>query len=693
MSITDNITRRLYLVLGIAALFPFIIAGQLVSIHVNEGASLKQKGQKQASTMVTIPSLRGSIYDREGRELVVNTASYDLALDPTVDAFTKQQKKRFFEKLSLLTDKPIAHFETKVANRFSPKYVLLWKGLGESDREVIESWDIPGTLLVRTYARRYNYGKMASHVVGYVDKDGVGIDGLELYYQEHLNGIDGQRAVQRDRNGEIKAYVAGNTIEPADGQDLYLTLDLELQAIVEDELLKGVQATRSQWGTAIAMDPFTGEILAMANVPSYDPNRFFAYRSEQRRNRAITDRLEPGSTFKLVTAVAATETGIVTINDSLETGNGFAVIKGRGMHDMHGYGTITFSQAIAKSSNIGIAKVATRMDRGLFYQYARNLGFGQKTWIDLPGEVEGTLKKPRSWSGTSLSSMSIGYEVDVTPLQMITAYSALANGGLLMKPFVVSERRSRDGQVLWKASPDSIRRAFKTHTSHTLLPSFVDVVETGTAKLARIDGVDIAGKTGTARVIVNGSYDKNMHRASFVGFFPAQAPEVVVMVLLARPNVEGTSGAITTPIFKQIAKRWISTNPEHLLRYASQPDSQASSPVYVSDVKGQPAAVAAARLRAAGFSVKRLDAIEAFHSVADHSSEKNDRQPAIKLTLHSDTLQSQTMPNLTGLGLRQAMLWAHAMGIDVEASGQGMVVNQQPAPGTALPTQAVLYCQ
>ena len=366
----DNIKLRLYVALAFAGVLPFIIAGQLVHIYVSESEALQKEGIRQASTTVSVPALRGSIYDREGRELVINTAAYQLALDPTVDGFTQAKRTLFFENLSLLTGKPTAFFEKKVANRVSPKYVPLLSDLDEADKEVISEWDIPGVILVRTYTRRYNYGRTASHVIGYVDKDGLGSEGLELQYEEYLKGIPGRRAVQRDRTGEIKAYVAGRTEEPKDGEDLILTLDLELQTIVEDELLAGIKSTGAQWGTAIAMNPKTGEILAMTNVPSYDPNRYYQFGSASKRNRAITDRIEPGSTFKLVTAVAAVETGVVALGDSIETGNGFDVIGGRGMHDMHGYGTITFSEAISKSSNLGVAKTAQRLDKGIFYQYA-----------------------------------------------------------------------------------------------------------------------------------------------------------------------------------------------------------------------------------------------------------------------------------------------------------------------------------
>ncbi len=442
------------------------------------------------------------------------------------------------------------------------------------------------------------------------------------------------------------------------------------------------------------MDPHTGAILGMASVPVYNPNEYQKSDVSARRNRAIADQLEPGSTFKLIAAAAAVEQGVVEMSDTLETGNGYAVVGRRGMHDLHAYGTINFHEAIAKSSNIGVARTAVQLDRGVFYQYARNLGFGQKTWIDLPGEVDGTLRKPKDWTGASLASMSIGYEVDVTPLQVLTAYSALANGGLLMKPYVVAERRDQRGRLLWRAQPDSIRRALKRETVRTLLPAFVDVVDSGSAKLAKIDGLTIAGKTGTARVIIDGEYNKQIHRASFVGFFPAEKPSVAVMLMLARPKVKGNSGAITTPIFKRLAMRWMSSSPDDLVSPQLAEQAPSTTERLLPQIGGQPVAVAAARLRAAGFEVREAAPMHAYHAVEQPVNDDLVFGKRVNLEIAPpDTMPVALMPDLTGLSTRQAVFWSHATGIDVKLEGQGMVVSQTPKAGEPLAATAVLRCR
>ena len=693
MRVKENIQLRMHLVMVLLGMIPLAIAGKVLWISIGGGAPLADAGERQARTEVEVPAMRGSIYDRAGRALVVNTASYNLALDPTIQGFA-QVESSFFENLSQLTGKPAAHFRRRVAERTSPQYVLLHRDLTEAQKEEIDAWEVPGALLVPVRMRRYNYNEVAAHVVGHVSNDGSGHSGIEKQYDEFLGGVPGRRAVQRDRNGNIKAYVAGKTRAPQNGETLELTLDLVLQSILEDELLAGIAATEAAWGTVVAMDPRTGGILGMANAPVYDPNRFNEFDSADRRNRAITDHVEPGSTFKLVAAVASLETGRVAIDDSIDTGeSGYAVVDGRGLHDLRGYGVISYEDAIAKSSNIAIARTVSGMDRGVFFQYARNLGFGQRTYIDLPGEVPGRVKKPREWSRTTLSSMSIGYEVEATPLQILSAYSALANGGLLMQPHVVKRRLDASGQLLWEAKATPVRRAFSEAIADSLLPAFMEVVETGTAKLARIDGVSMAGKTGTARVIKNGEYQRTLHRASFVGFFPAEDPEVALLLMLAEPRKRGNSGVITAPIVKNIVRRWVSAQPQ--THDVMQTLAVSETPAPLPHIEGLPAVIAEDRLRIRGYDVESVTPERAFHTVSAPVTETNRRvqmQRPVRLEIATPDSVAM-MPDLTGLSLRQAIHWLHAVGMDVKIEGSGMVVGQHPEAGEPLVATAVLRCR
>ncbi|GIV60100.1 MAG: penicillin-binding protein 3 [Rhodothermaceae bacterium] len=684
----------MYVVLTLLSLLPLLVAGQVLRIYLAEGEALRALGKRQADSFVTIPAMRGAILDRAGRTLAVNTARYDLALDPTVPGFDRAADL-FFEQLSRLTGRPEAALRRQVRRRTSPQYVLLARGLSETQKEEVETWEVPGLILHPRFGRRYTYGETAAHVLGYVDPDLRGLAGLELQYDDQLRGTPGRRAVRRDRRGVLKAVPDGVLVEPQHGQTLVLTIDLVRQTILEEELARAVAEHGARWGTAIAMDPHTGAILAMANVPSFNPNRRAAAPAEAERNRAITDRMEPGSTFKLVTAVAAVEQGVVALEDSIETGDGWMVIHGRTLKDTHAFGTLTFAGVIAHSSNVGMAKVAMRLDPGVFYQYARNLGFGQNTWIDLPGEVPGLLKKPAAWSGTTLTSMSRGYEVDATPLQVLAAYSALANGGLLVRPYVVAERRDVTGRTVWVARQDSVRRAFRQATARKLLPAFEAVVEYGTGEKARLAGLRVAGKTGTALKARDGGYERGAYRASFVGFFPAEDPAVAMIVVLDEPKTSIYGGSVAAPVFQRIARRWLGTFPKlaALAQPAPSADPEERPERPVPDVTGRPAAVAAGLLQAHGYRVDRPETAGA--TVARQRPAPGEPAPLharVRLDLAApDT--ALVMPDLTGLSARAATFWLTARGVEVRLEGNGLVAGQVPCPGAPLPKRAVLHCR
>ncbi len=639
----DQILARMYVALTLLGLVPLAVAAQMGQIVVTETDALRDQVREQARSTVTIPAMRGAILDRKGRGLATNTARYDLALDPTVEGF-QEQAGTFFDKLAALTGVPASRYRTLVRDRHSPQYVKLREELTPRQYEAVQKWDVPGVILTPEFGRRYNYGTTAAHVIGHVGSGGDGLAGLELAYDDTLTGTPGRRIVRRDRSGRIEAYVGGKVVQPERGDDLVLTIDLTRQAALENELRRGVRESGAEWGTAVAMDPSTGAVLAMANVPTYNPNRPAQAASGARRNRALTDRFEPGSTFKLVGAVAAIEQDLVTLDDSVETGDGWAVFHGYTMKDVQAHGTISFADVIAKSSNVGMAKTVEKLDRGTFYQYARNMGFSQPTWIDLPGEVGGVLKRPPQWSATTQTSMAIGYEVSVTPLQLITAYSALANGGLIKRPYVVAERQDVTGKTLWKNEPETIRRAFQRETADTLRSAFERVVQNGTGTNAQIDGLRVAGKTGTALQMADGEYSTEETRASFVGFFPADAPEVALLVVLGAPDGGPHGGDVAAPVFRRVARRWAGTFPAVV-------DRMTPNPTPAPD-----AALTEARSPADTLPAGRPDA----------------------------------MPNLTGLSTRRAVAWLREQGIEPRLTGEGEVVRQRPRPGAPLPTRALL---
>src|SRR5690625_788283 len=684
----------MYVVLALLALLPVFIVGQILRVHIGDGAELKEQGERQASSFVTIPAMRGMIFDRAGRTLAVNAPRYDLALDPTTRGFTPAVAGSFVERLSKLTGESRARIERRVNGRRSPQYVLLARKLSDRQKEEIDGWDVPGLILTERHARRYTYEEAAAHVLGFVDTDGRGIAGVELQYDEFLRGEDGRRAVKRDRLGMLKASVGGQVVDPHHGESIVLTIDLVRQAILEEELARGVADAGARWGTAVAIDPHTGAILAMASAPTYNPNRASSYRDDVRRLHAITDRMEPGSTFKLVSAVAALEQGVISLSDTIDTGNGSAVFGGRTMRDTRAHGRISFEDAIAVSSNVGTASTILKVDDGAFYQYVRNFGFGLPTYVDLPGEVSGTLPNPRNWNRTSKTSMSIGYAIDATPLQIVTAYAALANGGLLVQPHIVAERRDVTGRTTWTVPMDSVRRAFDAETARSLIPAFEKAVTDGTARQAQIEGMKVAGKTGTARKVQDGAYVSGAYRASFVGFFPADEPAVAMIVVMDEPRTSVYGGVVAAPVFQRTAQRWLATLPEVADHVAPRDTLPDFLPVEVEDFTGKPAAVATARLSARNLQVAWPDEQQAFLPVSSQLPAPGERTVPLdrtRITL-TDTRNDTDpqMPDLTGLTAREAMYWLRAMDVDVRIEGSGTVIRQSPQAGAPRPETAIL---
>ena len=664
------------------------MAAQLVRIQLDEGDELRAQGERQSESMIELAAQRGAIFDRRGRALAVNTARFEVAADPTVPGF-EERAEELYALLGELTGRGAAHFRARVAARVSRQYVVLVRDLDEAAKERLDAADFDGLIVDGSYQRRYNYGARAAHVLGHVTRDLRGVAGLEMTLDEVLQGTPGRQAVQRDRRGVVRAVVGGTRVEPRHGDNVILTIDLVRQAILEEELARGVAAAGANWGTAVALDPKTGAILALANVPTYDPNRAGDFSTAARRNHAIVDRIEPGSTFKLVTAVAALESGAVAPADTFDTGAGWRVFHGRTVQDAHGYGRISFGDAIRLSSNIAMADAAQEIGSGPLYQAARDLGFGQPTFVDLPGEVAGTLRKPEEWGPATLTSMSRGYAVEVTPLQLAVAYSALANGGLLVRPYVVAERRDpATGRTVWQARQDSVRRAFDAETAARLMPHFESVVsDDGTARLAQVTGLRVAGKTGTAKRAVGGGYG-NAYRSSFVGMFPAEAPEVVLAVVLDNPRNGYAGGTVAAPIFGATARRWIGTFPTVAERVAPSGTIAPREEAPVPRVDRLPATLAADRVLAEGFRV-RVDEDQPWRPVSVRGGGETRRlRDAVRLDPADGT--SGTMPDLSGRSVREAVAWLRALGVEPRVEGRGVVRRQSVAAGRALPGSVTL---
>ncbi len=405
--------------------------------------------------------------------------------------------------------------------------------------------------------------RIASHLLGFTNIDNKGISGLELQYDKYLRGKVINISVATDARGnslfnEVKEAVSGN--------NLILTIDERIQYIVERELAVAMKKWQAKAAVAIMMEPSTGEILAMANRPNYDPNFAGKSKSYARRNRAITDLFEPGSTLKSILAAAALEEGIVRLNDEYDVSKGYIVVGGKRIRDLHRNDILTFQEVIQRSSNVGAVQIGMELGEKKYYRYIREFGFGEKSGIDFPGEIRGILRNPRDWSGTSLAALSIGQEIGVTPLQMLRAYAAIANGGELMKPYIVSDIISSTGQIIKRVIPKVERRIISRKTASKVTEILKTVVEEGgTATKAYIQGNLVAGKTGTAQIFDNKKkrYSRDKYISSFVGFVPADDPKLALIVVVYEPKGKAYGGVVAAPVFKKII--------EHTFAYMNVP--------------------------------------------------------------------------------------------------------------------------
>jgi len=545
--------RKRAIILNTAIIFGFVaVFLRLVDLMVLNHGRFSEKAKIQQLKQEDIQVRRGLIYDRRGRELGVNLEVESLFCDPA--AIVSPQKAAY--SVSEVTGK---NPEAMLA-KFSSKGRFVWveRKINHETAEKIKKMDIKGLGFIPDAKRFYPKGKLAAHVIGAVGIDNQALEGVELKYNKFLKTPGGKILVARDAKG--RTLSTGVDIE-SKGNNVILTIDEGLQYIAEKELDNAMAQWRATAATVIMMNPLTGEILAFANGPAYDPNSASYAKDFEKRNRAITDCYEPGSTFKIIVGSAAIEEGIVNLGTKFDCSKGAVSVGGSVIHDSHRNGVLTFKEVIQKSSNVGSTMVGMRLGKERVYKYAKLFGFGEKTGIDLPGEVSGWIRPPAKWSAGSIGAISIGQEVAVTPLQVLRAYSAIANGGVLVTPHVVSEIRTPDGVSVYKFMSKENKRAVSKKTAGI----FKDILKTvaedgGTGKGAAVEGNHIAGKTGTAQIIDPRTkrYSKEKYVGSFVGFVPADKPMIAMIVVIYEPKGQIYGGAVAAPVFKKIAKQALS---------------------------------------------------------------------------------------------------------------------------------------
>ncbi len=550
---SDDVTRKRTVIFNTIIIFSFAaVFVRLADIMVLKNSFYSEKAKSQQIKTEDIQARRGNIYDRRGREVAVNLELESLYCDPAEAKATPASVRR----LSSILNADPKELKAKLSQE--RRFVWIDRKLSLESAEQIRKMKLKGCGFMPEAKRFYPKGVLASHIVGAVGGENQPLEGIELKFDRFLRTPGGKVQVARDASGRVLS--TGMNMETK-GNDIVLTIDEGLQYIAEKELDNAMLKWRSVAATAIMMDPFTGDILALANRPAYNLNEIARADRHAVRNRAITDIYEPGSTFKIIAGIAAIEEKLFSRNQTFDCSKGSIEVGGKNVRDAHKQGVLTFEEVIQKSSNVGTILIGMRLGKERLYEYAKRFGIGEKTDIDLPGEVSGWIRKPDKWSATSLGAVPIGQEVAVTPLQILRAYAAIANGGYLVQPHVVSEIRTPDSQVLFSFREEAKKRVVSEKTAIAMRDILKTVVEEGgTATSAAIDGNKVAGKTGTAQLIDHRTkrYSRDRFISSFVGFVPADNPRLALIVVIYEPKGQYYGGVVAAPVFKAVADQALS---------------------------------------------------------------------------------------------------------------------------------------
>ena len=546
-----NGKRRLLALLILSILAFMAISGRLVVLQVFDAGSLDQAAARQRLTVIDLPATRGRIFDRNLGDLALSVPARSIWADPRL----VKDKQATAARLSRI----LGVKKAKLADRLALKshFVYLARKIPKQTGDVIQRLRLPGVFVEVDVARRYPSGSVAAQVLGFVDAEGNGVAGIEQQYDGLLRGHAGKIQLERDPQG--RAIPQGRrSLEPAvPGTDLVLTIDQQLQYVTEQSLARAVREHKAKAGSVVVMSPRTGEILALANVPTFDPNRIARSKPDARKNRAIADVFEPGSTNKTITAAAALQHGVVTPRTETIVPDNLPLCPEKTFHDSHSHAPelMTFADIVAKSSNVGTIMAARDLGKDRLYQAEVDFGYGRRSGVDLPGESPGIVRAAKDWYCTDLGTNAIGQGVAVTVLQMASVYATVANHGVLRAPTVLRGTVDARGRLA-KADRRPGRRVLSARTAKTLSKILEGVVEEGgTGTAAALDEWRVAGKTGTARKPDPNrrGYLPGAYVGSFIGFAPAERPQVVVAVVIDQPTRGYYGGSVAAPVFKEVA--------------------------------------------------------------------------------------------------------------------------------------------
>jgi len=652
----------------------FAISARLVYLQFSQYENLANRARQQQQNAIETSPLRGELLDRHGRQLARSVQTVSLFLDPDgLDTDTLDRNAKQLAQTLGLKQADLAK-EFREAHAEKRRFIWIARRLDAALGEKIVAMNLPGLQTRLEPKRYYPNGPLAAHVLGYVGLDGQGLGGVEQSYNAKISGEPGRLFLEKDANG--KPYESYE-IASKPGQTVVLTIDQTIQYLAEQSLLAAVQRSRAKSGSVIVLDPRSGEILALANAPTFDPNRVADAKPETRSNWALQNIYEPGSTFKIVAFSAAIENKLVKVDDHIDCQMGAVTVAGRVIHDHHPYGSLTIAEALAKSSNVAAIKLGVRVGDETMYDYIRRFGFGSKTGIELPGETSGILRKVERWQPSSIGSIAIGQEVGVTPVQMVAAFGALANDGMRVAPHLIREVRNAEGVVVYRAQPEQ-RRVISAETAIALRGMLEGVTLHGTAKKAQLDGYSAAGKTGTAQKIdpKTKAYSATKFVGSFVGFAPVNNPQVVIIVVIDEPAGAYHGGDVAAPIFREVAE-------QILPNLGVMPDIETSPvPELIAQVNEDPERAAKRREEQAQSEQQRQATMPTVDSNGGRGGE---------VVYAVATRKAMLMPDLRGRSVRDVARTCAQLGLQVEARGEGKVLKQSPSAGTEVSTGQLIY--
>ncbi|MFH1198877.1 MAG: penicillin-binding transpeptidase domain-containing protein [Candidatus Omnitrophota bacterium] len=564
--------ERIIFLLIIFIILYFSLIYRLYNIQVIQTNKFKEIAQQEHLTSFSIEGERGNIYDRNYKKLAVNINVQSLfAIPPKV-----KNPQETAQKIS-----SILNLKTKdVLDKLNQKKSFVWikRKLKETEVAEIKKLNLEGLNFLDESKRYYPKNYLASNLMGFVGIDNQGREGLESFFDKELKGLPGLVILERDAiGGKVPLSIKEPTAHK-DGHSIVLTIDEVIQYIAERELDKAYVKHNAKGATIIVMNPYTGAILALANRPTFDLNEHGQVSKDKIRDRALCDLFEPGSVFKIITASAALEEKKVTESDKFFCENGLYKVGSHILHDHDPLGWLTFRQVIEQSSNIGTVKAAQILGADTLYKYIKLFGFGTKTGIELPGEISGIIREPKKWSKISIAAVPIGQEVAVTAIQIVRGMAVIANGGQLVRPYVIKEIRDSSGEIIKEFKPAPTTTAISPNTALRLRAILSGVVEEGTGRMAKIEGISAAGKTGTAQKLEpNGTYSHSKFVGSFVGFAPADVPMVAIAVIIDEPHPNYYGGVVAAPVFKNVAS--------DVIRYLRANQVQMSAPLRDEDKK------------------------------------------------------------------------------------------------------------